>query len=220
MTVLIAAFAFALGRKGGWVLLPALALWAVGAMQAAQPVPEASGQIIRLIQPNAAQHLKWHPDHVMGFFERQEAYTAAAAERQPDLIIWPETSVPAMLANAAPAFSRIADAADGVPVVLGIQRRDEIGALNSLVVLDGQGAVAEIYDKYHLVPFGEYIPLDWLLGYTPAAARTGSHHAHQSPPTHRYWQPAPSAVPFQPPAAGPGRDADRGQTTRQTTHHW
>ena len=175
LTVLAVSLAVALGRRGVWVAVPGLAVWAIAALLAAQPVPEGPGKVVRLVQPNAAQHLKWHPDHVMGFFERQEDYTAAAAERRPDLIIWPETSVPAMLSRAGPAFERIAAAADGVPVVLGIQRIGEAGAMNSLVVLDGQGELADIYDKYHLVPFGEYIPLDWLLGYTPLAGFVQDH---------------------------------------------
>ena len=175
LTVLVAATTVALARRGWLIVLPGAAIWALAAFQAEQVLPEGPGKVVRLIQPNAAQHLKWHPDHVMGFFERMEDYTAAVAERRPDLIIWPETSVPAMLSRAGPAFERIAAAADGVPVVLGIQRRNEAGALNSLVLLDEQGAVGEIYDKYHLVPFGEYIPLDWLLGYTPLAGFVQDH---------------------------------------------
>jgi apolipoprotein N-acyltransferase len=130
-----------------------------------RPVPGAPGPIVRLVQPNAPQHLKWHPDHLQTFFDRQVRATAAPAEARPDLIVWPETAVPSLLHHADLALEIIGDAAQGVPVVLGIQRYDA-GAdqfFNSLVALDRQGAVAQIYDKHHLVPFGEYMPLPWLF---------------------------------------------------------
>jgi len=146
-------------------LAPFVALYGLGSWQADRIIPEP-GQIrpvLRLVQPNAAQHLKWDPDHALEFFERQIAYTAADALPRPDLIIWPETSVPAVLHRAGPAFERITDAADGVPVILGIQRLEDQRAYNSLVLLDKSGVVADIYDKYHLVPFGEYVPAGGLL---------------------------------------------------------
>ena len=158
--------------------LPFAGLYAAGTWMANQPVLE-TGQprpVLRLVQPNAPQHLKWHRDHAHVFFERMLDQSAAASARRPDLIVWPETAVPTMLDQAGPVIGRIADAADGVPVVLGIQRRDGRRVHNSLVLLDGSGAVAEVYDKHHLVPFGEYVPLGDLMarfGLTMYSARHG-----------------------------------------------
>lgn len=153
------------------VLAPFAALYGGGMLLAAQPVPVIGERpVVRLVQPNAAQRLKWDPAYAPMFFERQLEFTAAAADRRPDLIVWPETSVPTILRRAGPAFERITAAAQGAPVVLGIQRFDGPDAYNSLVALDADGAVSDVYDKYHLVPFGEYIPLAWLLSYTPLAS--------------------------------------------------
>ncbi len=120
----------------------------------------AQAPVVRLVQPNAPQHLKWRPDMIAVFWERALELTAApAASRPPALVIWPETSVPYLMQGAAPGFERMAAAA-GAPVVAGIQRRDDARDWrNALVVLDASGAVTALYDKHHLVPFGEYMPL-------------------------------------------------------------
>ena len=116
---------------------------------------------IRLVQPNAPQDEKWDPEMIPIFVNRQIEYTAA--DGTPDLIIWPETTLPYLVENAQPAFDVIADAARGVPVALGIQRRDGRDYFNSMVVLDGSGTVTQTYDKHHLVPFGEYMPFEWFF---------------------------------------------------------
>jgi apolipoprotein N-acyltransferase len=151
-------------QRGLW-LLPFAALYAAGAWQAALPIPARDGvpQVVRLIQPNAAQHLKWDPEFSPQFFARQLEFTAAPAEVTPDLVIWPETSVPQLLNYAQESLRAVAKAAGGVPVVLGIQRIDGFAAYNSMIVLNGAGRLQALYDKYHLVPFGEYIPAGWLL---------------------------------------------------------
>ena len=123
-----------------------------------------TGKTVRLIQPNAAQHLKWQPDYAMTFFNRQLALTAEASDAQPDLVIWPETAIPWRLDSAETALRTISGAAGGTPVALGALRTAEDGVRNALAVLDGQGAVAQVYDKHHLVPFGEYIPMAQLAG--------------------------------------------------------
>ena len=112
--------------------------------------------IVRLIQPNAPQHQKWDPAHIPTFFNRQVDFTAQLPK--PDLIVWPETAVPNLLHNAEPALGIIAEAAAGTPVILGIQRADQNRYYNSLVTLDETGATDQLYDKHHLVPFGEYMP--------------------------------------------------------------
>ena len=87
-----------------------------------------------------------------------------AAEGDVDLILWPETSVPSLLHNAENVMQAVAQAGGNRTVALGILRvRDDGMLANSMVVLDGQGGVSQSYDKYHLVPFGEYIPLRWAF---------------------------------------------------------
>ncbi|WP_132950399.1 apolipoprotein N-acyltransferase [Rhodovulum bhavnagarense] len=153
----------ALGAVLGAMLLGGAMFWGMARLSA--PLPERpDAPLIRVIQPNAAQHLKWRPDMVPLFWNRQLDYTAARADPAPDLVIWPETAIPFMLERAGGALGAIADAAGGVPVMAGIQRREGSQAFNSLVVIGSGGQVVQLYDKHHLVPFGEYIPLGGLLG--------------------------------------------------------
>ena len=92
------------------------------------------------------------------------------------MIVWPETAVPVMLNNAAPTLEVISAAAGGVPVVVGLQRYDGRRLYNSLALIEAGGTVAAVYDKHHLVPFGEYVPYgDWLgqIGIHGLAANEG-----------------------------------------------
>ena len=143
-----AALALAVILGGGALLRPAL------------PATPPDAPVIRMVQPNAPQHLKWHPDHIRGFF--RTAVEATAAGAPPDLILWPETAVPSLLHDAATPFEIILDAARGAQVALGIQRF-EGGYRNSLALLDGSTSPTAIYDKHHLVPFGEYMPFPDLF---------------------------------------------------------
>ncbi|MEM9344440.1 MAG: apolipoprotein N-acyltransferase [Pseudomonadota bacterium] len=163
LPALAAAFVAGREERGAIALgvAPPLAILGVGILIAPPELPEAEGPLVRLIQPNAPQHLKWHPDHVMSFYERQVEYTAASGD--PALIVWPETAIPWRLANAEPAFAQISTAAGDATVVLGLQRTEGEVWHNSLVALDAGGAQMALYDKHHLVPFGEYMPLGGLL---------------------------------------------------------
>lgn len=126
--------------------------------------PESQTQtIIRLVQPNAPQHQKWDPEWMPVFFQRSLDLTAA--EPSADLVIWPETSVPALLHYADPWLEQMGQAAAGAPVIAGLQRRNAQGGYhNSLAVIEPDGTLDALYDKRHLVPFGEYVPLAWVLG--------------------------------------------------------
>ena len=145
------------------------------------PVPPAAvltAKTVRLVQPNAPQDQKWHPEYRWGFVRRQLSYTSA--QPRPDLIVWPETAVPQLLNTADDILAAIAEAADGVPVITGIQRYQDQRYFNSLVVLDASGVPGQIYDKAHLVPFGEYVPFGDVLarfGITGFASQTGSGYA-------------------------------------------
>ncbi|UWR02261.1 apolipoprotein N-acyltransferase [Ruegeria conchae] len=145
------------------------------AYAANRPSVEYTGRIVRLIQPNAPQHQKWDPEYAPLFFARQLEFTVA--EPRPDLIVWPETSVPAWLGSAQPYLSAIGEAAQGTPVFLGIQRAAGRQIYNSMIYLNGDGQQTGLYDKHHLAPFGEYVPFGELMarfGIHGMAATTGS----------------------------------------------
>lgn len=119
--------------------------------------------IVRLVQPNAPQNQKWDPAYRDVFLNRLVRLTSEG--EVPDLVVWPETAVAYLLNYIDDDLSLLSDAARGAPLVFGIQRRDEQArAFNSLVVMGPGGVVQSIYDKRHLVPFGEYMPGARLLG--------------------------------------------------------
>ncbi|WP_420861014.1 apolipoprotein N-acyltransferase [Algirhabdus cladophorae] len=114
---------------------------------------------IRIIQPNAPQNEKWQRDKAQIFLDRQLDYTAA--DTPADLVLWPETAVAFSITDVAPLA---AQAARGGTVIFGAQRFSDSRFYNALVTVGQGGEIAEIYDKHHLVPFGEYIPLGNQLG--------------------------------------------------------
>ncbi|WP_417211028.1 apolipoprotein N-acyltransferase [Antarctobacter sp.] len=126
------------------------------------PAQDLDGRpLVRLVQPNAAQHEKWDPAMIPVFMERKLRFTAAAPEPgqpRPQLIVWPETSVPNLLRHAGPVLDQITQAAGEAQVIVGVQRADQAGYYNALVALAPGGGVTALYDKHHLVPFGEYMP--------------------------------------------------------------
>ncbi|SLN44997.1 apolipoprotein N-acyltransferase [Pseudooctadecabacter jejudonensis] len=154
----------ALALHRGWTLIwPSLVAvyFATVGLQAITPgAPAPTDTVVRVIQPNAAQHLKWDRDWMGVFYDRALSLTEAGEAA--DVVVWPETSVPTLLQYAGPLFEDMARAARGAPVLAGINRQQNGAFYNAAVVLDG-AEVADIYDKVHLVPFGEYIPFAALL---------------------------------------------------------
>ena len=116
---------------------------------------------VRLIQPNAAQHEKWKRDMIPVFFNRQIGFSEApptSGLRAPDLIVWPETALPMLLADAGDALAVVGGAGGGAQMAIGIQREQNGRYYNSLITLGEGGNIGQVYDKHHLVPFGEYMP--------------------------------------------------------------
>jgi apolipoprotein N-acyltransferase len=147
------------------------AVWLGGTVRLAlAPEPAADGPRLRIVQPNIAQELKWRGDMQAEILARHLGLTMAPAAEPADLVIWPEAAVPfvidedpavrvhlgqalpetALLITGAPRRSRDAD---GHPQVW-----------NSLHVIAADGRLITRYDKHHLVPFGEFVPLRNLLG--------------------------------------------------------
>ncbi len=167
LVAVLAAWAVTLigtGRAAaGAAVLAALGFGVVPGLSGATLPPAADAPVVRLVQPNAPQHQKWDPAFRNLFVDRMIDLTGAG--EVPDLVVWPETSVPFLLNHIQDDMSPLVEAARGVTLVFGIQRADELQQYrNSLVVMGPGGQVQSIYDKEHLVPFGEYVPGAALLG--------------------------------------------------------
>jgi apolipoprotein N-acyltransferase len=162
------------GALGSALVLAAavgFGLWRLSA-----PLPEAREGLVRLVQPNAAQSVKWEQSLADLHLARLLNLTRTGGPA--DLTIWPETAVPFMLEYAPTVAGMITEASEGRPVLTGIQRESGGRYYNSLRVLQGEGVEAARYDKAHLVPFGEYIPFgdlayDWF-GLRAFAAQAGA----------------------------------------------
>ncbi|MBT2130382.1 apolipoprotein N-acyltransferase [Aliiroseovarius lamellibrachiae] len=138
----------------------------VTATQRAATSPSDQPMTVRLIQPNAPQHQKWDPKFAYDFVQRQLDLTAMPPTgAAPDLILWPETAVPTLMQWADGVLRDMAAAAQGKPVLFGVQRGEGVRFFNSLALLDANGQISTTYDKHHLVPFGEYIPFGDQLSY-------------------------------------------------------
>ncbi|MBU2956450.1 apolipoprotein N-acyltransferase [Paracoccus sp. 1_MG-2023] len=182
LTLTMAALPAFMWRPNRAALLPGAAAaililgagWATGLSRLAAPLPADRDLVLRIVQPNATQALKWDPEWSQVFFDRLLDLSAAPGRR--DLVIWPETAVNFLLEDATPVLPAMSQAA-GAPLVMGIQRRDGARWLNSLAVIGTGGTEGQIYDKFHLVPFGEYIPWGDALariGITAFAAQQGN----------------------------------------------
>jgi apolipoprotein N-acyltransferase len=150
-------------RGGG---LAVLALWAgFGIVRLDQPMPPGPDLTVLLIQGNVAQGQKWDRALMVSIFHRYLALTREAmakADGHPAVVVWPETASPALLQTDAEARAMIAEAAGGATALVGAVRFDNAERpRNSLFALGATGVIEAIYDKWHLVPFGEYQP-DWL----------------------------------------------------------
>ena len=133
---------------------------------------------IRAVQPNIVQEKKWREgfvDNIYATLQRETEYALIGRE-EIDLIIWPETALPAPVRTDAEAFVFVdALAKKGVPLLVGsLELEQEDGWVryyNSSFLFDGEGALRGTYRKQHLVPFGEYVPFEhqilWLGQFAP-----------------------------------------------------
>ncbi|WP_395541077.1 apolipoprotein N-acyltransferase [Neotabrizicola sp. sgz301269] len=176
LTVLAAALPVALGRRG-LVLASLLALAACGWSwhRLSLPEPAAPGGTFRMVQPAIDQALKWDPDRARDNFGTLIRLSLSGPP--PDLVIWPETAVPYTVEPGNSAAVAIADTI-GAPVAAGAQRVEGPLAWNSLVLFGPDGRFQATYDKTHLVPFGEYVPLGEaaldIFDVTEFSARAGA----------------------------------------------
>jgi apolipoprotein N-acyltransferase len=140
-----------------------------GYVRLAQP-PLSSGEVsIAVMQPAIEQPLKWDPQHTARTLDIYFALTRRAARERPDLIVWPETASPTLLRRDPDLLAalRAMSGALGVPLVVGSVDVDDVvpdRIYNTAFLVTGQG-ITHRYDKIHLVPFGEFVPLSRVIGF-------------------------------------------------------
>jgi len=123
----------------------------------------AEGQNIKVavVQGNIPQGMKWDPQARDYILEEYSHLTKQAALKHPQLIIWPETSVPGYLESEPQLLRKIATLSKKTfPAELLVgtpQEGRNKKTYNSASLLSG-GKIIQRYDKLHLVPFGEFVP--------------------------------------------------------------
>ncbi|MGH6954099.1 MAG: apolipoprotein N-acyltransferase [Alphaproteobacteria bacterium] len=153
-------------------MLP-LALWLGGlARLAGAPEPGSAvvpGIRLRLVQAALDPALKWQDDTRDANFRAHLALTRSAGFESVSHVVWPETAAVFWLeADRARRSAVAAVVPPGGLVITGAPRfaveADQVtAAWNSLHAIDGRGEIVGTYDKFHLVPFGEYVPLRAIL---------------------------------------------------------
>jgi apolipoprotein N-acyltransferase len=183
--VIFAAPATIVDRQPGQRFLSNAAAWAAafllltlsayGALRLATKATEYVDHVkLRLMQPNLPQDAKFRPENGQEILRHYLALSdrATGPERTgvSDVthLIWPESAFPYILSREPQALAAIARALQGKILVTGAARVEADGGgkrgkiFNSIEVLQGDRILA-FYDKMHLVPFGEYLPLEGLL---------------------------------------------------------
>jgi apolipoprotein N-acyltransferase len=163
-TVLIATTP-TIGRRAILSALAALVAWAgFGLWRLRQPTAPAPGLTVLMVQGDVALGQKYDLGVARDIFGRYLRLTSEgiADIHGPAVVIWPETASLFDLVRDDDARAAIARASGGAPVLAGSVRFDQQDRpRNSLIAVTGPGPAAAIYDKTHLVPFGEYQPT-WI----------------------------------------------------------
>lgn len=173
-------------RKAGgrrW-LAPALAVVALFALAVygavrltITPTGYVEGVRLRLMQPNLQQDEKFNYSQKQQVMRRYLALSdrasgpQSAGVRDVTHLIWPESAFPFFLTREADALAQIADLLPpGTVLITGAIRPPDVAAdptapraYNSIYVIDHDGTILSVYDKIHLVPFGEFLPFQRLL---------------------------------------------------------
>lgn len=175
------------GARRSNLMLPILSFalfasaWAWGAWRIAEAKSEhVEGVRLRIVQPNIAQKDKWKPGNEAKVFGallrlsgKGEASGGGGLTRVSHLI-WPESSVPFLLADTTEALAILADLLPAdTTLIVGAARAEMVYGpggdikarkiFNSIFVMDHRARIQQTYDKVRLVPFGEFLPFQKYL---------------------------------------------------------
>ena len=157
----------------GLAALALIAVYGFGALRLADAPALGSdlvpGVTVRVVQPNVSQAEKWSRARHEANFDRLLRLSSAPGPAPVTLIVWPETAATFFLAEQRAALAQVAAVVPfGGLLLTGAPRRGAEGGerrlWNSLLAIDNAGRVLASFDKFHLVPLGEYVP---LKGYLP-----------------------------------------------------
>jgi apolipoprotein N-acyltransferase len=137
-----------------------------------QPTRQVANVKLRIMQPNLAQDARFNysakAEVMRKYLALSDRATApqSSGVRDATVLIWPESAFPFFLTREADAMAQIADLLPkGTVLITGAVRAPEVPpgaritrAYNSIYLIDHDGGVLSVYDKLHLVPFGEFLP--------------------------------------------------------------
>ena len=203
------------GRKPWIAPAAALALLVAmgicGAVRLSLQPTVMTGVKLRIMQPNLQQDVKFNYGAKAEVMQRYLTLSDRASGpqstgvRDASILIWPESAFPFFLTREADAMAQIAELLPkGTVLVTGSVRAPDgppgarvTRAYNSIYTIDHDGSVLSVYDKLHLVPFGEYLPFqDWMekLGFVQLTKVHGGY----IPGTRRHALEIPQAPPALP----------------------
>lgn len=171
------------------VALPLLA-WGGGAVRLVA-APDAPGTAIdgagfRIVQANIPQREKWDPKFRNRNLRRHLDLSMADRPAWVTHVIWPEMAATFYVEDDLETRRILSRAAPpGGLLITGAPRRDAAGLHNSAIAIDGAGTVVGVYDKFHLVPFGEYVPFRNLLRISKISHGVGGYSPGPGPRTLR-----------------------------------
>jgi len=151
-----------LRKRDARFALGALASVALLVVPAFVPIPADSGprERVAVISSLVEQEAKLNTQNLATLLARYGALADRAVATEPDLVVFPESFLPAYILHNPPVLARLAAVArdSGARVLFGTGDVREGDLYNCAVLLDRAGDVVALYDKARPVPFGEYIP--------------------------------------------------------------
>jgi apolipoprotein N-acyltransferase len=154
------------GLATGAVVLGATLGFGTWRLQEPPPAPEAS---VAIMQPAIEQPLKWDPQHATIVLNIYQELTRQAGADRPHLIVWPETASPTVLRRDRGLLASLSGMAREMKTSLLVGSIDVVDGrdnrFTNTAFLVGEQGIAGRYDKIHLVPFGEFVPLSGVIGF-------------------------------------------------------
>jgi len=155
-----------------FLLVGALVFWGHRQLSANQVQQTGSSSVrVAIVQPNIDQSIKWNPEFHKRTMEIYESLSRQASRSHPDIIVWPETAVPFFFQTNTELAKRVVTLVRelGCPILFGspayAETQSGIEYFNRAYLLKPDGSPPQYYDKTHLVPFGEYVPLKSILSF-------------------------------------------------------